>query len=50
MHAPLGPEGWKTVRAAMRSWGDTLRLIAIVLAISAAVAVPFVILHFTGAG
>lgn len=38
-----GPEGWKTVRAAIRGWGPTLRLIAIfaaatvcVIALSAA--------------
>ena len=27
-----GPEGWKTVRAAIRGWGPTLRFITIITA------------------
>ena len=49
MHAPLGPEGWKTVRSAMQTWGTTIRLAVIILIIAVAVAVPFVLLHLAGA-
>lgn len=29
MHTNFGPEGWKTVRAAIGGWGPTLRFVMI---------------------
>lgn len=33
MQPHYGPQGWKTVRFAIRGWGTTLRLIVILLAL-----------------
>lgn len=40
INGQFGRQGWKTVRAAMTSWGNTARFVTIVLAI----AVPTLVL------
>jgi hypothetical protein len=37
--------GWKTLRAAMKSWGNTLRLGLLILVFGCAIAVPIVLVR-----